>query len=374
MRIPLSSPDITEVEIGAVSSVLRSSRLSLGPKLEEFEQAVAAYTGAAHAVAVNSGTSGLHLCVRALGITEGDEVIVPSFSFIAVANAVRYERAIPVFIDIDAKTLNIDPAGIEAAITSRTRAIVAVHTFGYPADLTAIFRIAQTRGLRVIEDACEAIGAEHDGRKVGPLADAGVFAFYPNKQTTTGEGGVIVTQSAEIAALARSQRNQGRSHPGEWLEHGELGFNYRMSDINCALGIEQLRRVESILKRREEIAREYQQRLCGNPDLQLPLQDLPRGRISWFVYVLRLGARYSQRQRDWIWREMTSRGIGCGRYFAPIHWQPAYKNFVGVRHALPNTEWIGTHSLALPFFNNLKPNEIAEICETLQELMQSVPD
>jgi perosamine synthetase len=374
MRIPLSSPDITETEIDAVTRVLRTRQLSLGPKLEEFEQAVAAYTGAAHAVAVNSGTSGLHLCVRALGITEGDEVIVPSFSFIAVANAVRYERAIPVFVDIDAKTLNIDPAKIEEAITPRTRAILAVHTFGYPADLSAILRIAQNHGLRMIEDACEAIGTEYKGRKVGPLADAGVFAFYPNKQITTGEGGVIVTESAEIAARARSQRNQGRSHPGEWLEHGELGFNYRISDINCALGIEQLRRVESILERREEIAREYHRRLCGNPDLQLPLQDLPGGRISWFVYVIRLGARFSQDQRDWIWKEMNSHGIGCGRYFAPIHWQPAYKNFAGIRHALPNTEWIGTHSLALPFFNNLKSTEIDEVCTTLQELMQAVPD
>jgi len=374
MRIPLSSPDITDREIDAVTRVLRTRQLSLGPKLVEFENAVAAYTGAAHAVAVNSGTSGLHLCMRALGISDGDEVIVPSFSFIAVANAVRFERAIPVFVDIDAETLNLDPARIEAAITPKTRAILAVHTFGYPADLTSIFNIARKHDLRVIEDACEAIGADYEGRKVGPLADAGVFAFYPNKQITTGEGGVIVTQNPQIAALARSQRNQGRTDPGEWLEHGEMGFNYRISDINCALGIEQLKRIETILTKREAVAREYRQRLRTNPDLKLPLHELPNGRISWFVYVVRLGERFTQKQRDWIWKEMGSRGIGCGRYFAPIHWQPAYKNFKGVRHALPNTEWSGTHSLALPFFNNLKPAEIEEVCATLQELMRIVPD
>jgi perosamine synthetase len=374
MRIPLSSPDITDSEIEAVTRVLRTRQLSLGPKLGEFENAVAACTGAAHAVAVNSGTSGLHLCIRALGIGEGDEVIVPSFTFIAVANAVRFERAIPVFVDIDAETLNLDPAKIEAAITPKTRAILVVHTFGYPADLAAIFAIARKHGLRVIEDACEAIGAECEGRRVGPLADAGVFAFYPNKQITTGEGGVIVTDDAKIAALARSQRNQGRSHPGAWLEHIEIGYNYRLAEINCALGIEQLKRLECILQKREAVARAYHQRLSSNPDLKLPLQELANGRISWFVYVVRLGGRFTQQQRDWIWKEMNSRGIGCGRYFAPIHWQPAYKDFEGVRHPLPNTEWSGTHSLALPFFNNLPPAEIEEVCATLQELMRDVPD
>jgi perosamine synthetase len=374
MRIPLSSPDITESEIQAVTSVLRTPRLSLGPKLEEFENSVAGYTGAAHAIAVNSGTSGLHLCIRALGIAEGDEVIVPSFAFIAVANAVRYERAIPVFVDVDSETLNLDPEKIEAAITPRTRAILVVHTFGRPADLSPIFSIARRRRLLVIEDACEAIGAEYEGRKVGPLGDAGVFGFYPNKQITTGEGGVIVTQSSQVAALARALRNQGRSNAGEWLEHGELGYNYRLSEINCALGIEQLKRLESILKRRDRVAREYHRRLSGNQELKLPPLDVPGRRISWFVYVVRLGARFTQQQRDWIWRAMASRGIGCGRYFAPIHWQPIYKSLAGPRQDLPNTEWSAARSLALPFFNNLKQAEIDEVCQTLQELMQAVPD
>jgi perosamine synthetase len=373
MRIPLSSPDITESEIQAVAAVLRTARLSLGPKLEEFENSVASYTGAAHAIAVNSGTSGLHLCIRALGISEGDEVIVPSFAFVAVANAVRYERAIPVFADVDAETLNLDTEKIAAAITPRTRAIIVVHTFGCPADLSPIFSIARRHGLRVIEDACEAIGAEYKGRKVGPLGDVGVFAFYPNKQITTGEGGVIVTQNSVVAALARAQRNQGRSQPGEWLEHGELGYNYRLSEVNCALGIEQMKRLESILKKRDAVAREYHRRLGGNPELKLPPLDVPARRISWFVYVVRLGARFTQQQRDWIWTEMQSRGIGCGRYFAPIHWQPAYENLARPRHNLPNTEWSATRTLALPFFNNLQPAEIDEVCQMLQELMQAVP-
>ncbi len=325
-------------------------------------------------VAVNSGTSGLHLCVRALGITEGDEVIVPSFSFIAVANAVRYERAVPVFVDVDPETLNLDPTKVEEAITPRTRAILAVHTFGYPADLTTIIAVARRHGLWVIEDACEAIGAEFEGRKVGPLGDAGIFAFYPNKQITTGEGGMVVTQDPKIAATVRSLRNQGRSIAGDWLEHGEIGYNYRLSEINCALGIEQLKRLESILKRREEIALDYHRRLDGNPNLKLPLQRLTNGRISWFVFVVRLGEGFTLCQRDWIWREMQSRGIGCGRYFAPIHWQPAYINFEGVRHPLPNTEWSAQRSLALPFFNKIRATEINEVCETLQSLIQRVPD
>jgi perosamine synthetase len=373
MRIPLSSPDITESEIQALARVLRSPRLSLGPKLEEFEEAVAAYSGAEHAVAVNSGTSGLHLCIRALRIGPGDEVILPSFAFVAVANAVRYERAVPVFVDVEAKTLNLDPAKIEAAITPRTRAILVVHTFGCPADLSPILGLARQHRLRVIEDACEALGAEHAGRKVGPLGDAGVFAFYPNKQITTGEGGMIVTQDAGAATLARALRNQGRSQAGEWLEHGELGYNYRLSEINCALGIEQMRRLESILEKREAVARQYHRRLSANPDLILPPLEVPGGRISWFVYVVRLGARFTQPQRDWIWKEMTSRGIGCGRYFAPIHRQPIYRDLNGPRHELASTEWSAARSLALPLFNNLQLAEIEEVCCTLQELIQVVP-
>src|SRR5260370_34248473 len=233
MRIPLSAPDVTAAEIEAVSAVLRTSHLSLGPKLEEFEEAAARYVGPSHAVAVNSGTSGLHLCMRALGISEGDEVIVPSFAFIAVANAPRYERATPVFVDIEPRTLNLDPAKVEEAITPRTRAIVVVHTFGLPAALAEILEISRPPQLFSVEDACEAIGAEYDGRRVGSFGDAGVFGFYPNTQITAGEGGMIVTNNPKIAALAKKLRNQGRSATGESLEHEELGYNYRISEMNC---------------------------------------------------------------------------------------------------------------------------------------------
>jgi perosamine synthetase len=369
IRIPLSAPDISEEDTAAVVRVLRTTSLSMGPKLEEFEQAVAGYVGVPHAVAVNSGTSGLHLCIRVLGIDEGDEVIVPSFTFIAVANVVRYERATPVFADVDSRTFNLDPNRIEATITSRTRAILVVHTFGCPAELSAILEIARRHHLFVIEDACEAIGAEYDGRKVGVQADAGVFAFYPNKQITTGEGGVIVTANSEIARLARKLRNQGRSDSEDWFEHSELGYNYRISDINCALGLEQLKRIETILQMRETVAHEYHRRLSGHPSLKLPPLSVPRRRLSWFVYVVRLGDEFDRSDRDWIAREMASRGIGCGRYFAPIHQQPIYRSAPWHRAELPVTEWSAARSLALPFFNRIQAAQIDEVCQTLSELI-----
>lgn len=370
MRIPLAAPDICEADILAVIGVLRTSRLSLGPKLEEFESAMAQYTGASHAVAVNSGTSGLHLCLRGLGIGEGDEVIVPSFAFIAAANAIRYEKGIPVFVDVEPETLNLDPRRIEAAITARTRGILVVHTFGCPVELSVILEIARRRGLFVIEDACEAIGAEYDGRKVGPLGDVGVFAFYPNKQITTGEGGVIVTQNPEIAALARKLRNQGRSDTEDGFPHTELGYNYRLSEMHCALGVEQLKRIESILERREAIARAYDQRLGSQGDLKLPGLRVPRRRISWFVYVVRLSAEFGRFQRDWIAKEMDALGIGCGRYFAPIHLQPVYRSAPCARAGLPVTEWNAERTLALPFFNRIQDEQIEEVCEALKDLMR----
>lgn len=373
MRIPLSAPDIREEEITAVAGVLRNPRLSLGPKLEEFEQSLSRNVGSPHAIAVSSGTAGLHLCVRALGIGAGDEVIVPSFAFIAVANVLRYENAIPVFVDIERKTLNLDPARIEAAITPRTKAILLVHTFGCPADLSAILEIARRHHLHVIEDACEAIGAEYDGQKVGTHADAGVYAFYPNKQITTGEGGAIVTADPQIAARVRAMRNQGRTESDDWYQHSELGYNYRLSEIHCALGIEQLKRIEAILARREEIAGKYDALLRKDENLSLPPLAVPRCKISWFVYVVRLAERFSQAQRDWIVKEMNSRGIGCGRYFAPIHLQPAYRNSLARSEKLEVTESEAGRCLALPFFNLLQDAEIAEVCENLQELIEAAP-
>jgi len=369
MKIPLSAPDLNEADIAAVTAVLRTPRLSLGPQMEQFEQSIARHVGVTHAVAVNSGTSALHLCIRALCISEGDEVIVPSFAFIAVANVLRYERAIPVFVDIDPRTLNLDPARIEEAITPRTRAIIVVHTFGSPAALDEILEIARRHRLFVIEDACEALGAQYDERKVGSFGDAAVFGFYPNKQITSGEGGMLVTNDLKVAAHARKLRNHGRSDSGEWLQHDELGYNYRISELNCALGAAQLQRIESILERREAIAREYQGRLRSQPDLELPPIELSRRRISWFVYVLRLNKRFAASHRDRIVQEMASRGIACGRYFAPIHLQPAYRTQLHRCMTLTHTESIAPRTLALPFFNKITHNQIAEVCDDLVDVL-----
>jgi perosamine synthetase len=364
MKIPLSGPDITEAEIAAVAAVMRSGRLSLGPKLVEFENAISGYVGSPHAVAVSSGTAGLHLVVRALGIGISDEVIVPSFTFIAAANAIRYECATPVFVDIDPITLNLDPAAVEAAITPRTRAILAVHTFGIPADLEKLLAITRRHNLFLIEDACEALGAEWSGQKVGTFGDAGVFGFYPNKQITTAEGGMVVTHDEKLAARIRSLRNQGRSDNGDWFEHAEIGYNYRLSELHAAIGIEQLKRIEPILKRRAEIARGYAQRLAPDKDIILPTSELAGGEISWFVYVIRLAERFSPVQRDEIIRAMTARGIACGRYFAPVHLQAAYD---GARPSLAVTERVADRTIALPFFNALKETELDEVGTALHE-------
>lgn len=372
MRIPLSAPDITEAEIEAVVNVLRTPQLSLGPTLEVFERATADYLGARHAVGVNSGTSGLHLCIRCLGIGPGDEVIVPSFTFIAAANVIRMERATPVFVDIAPATLNLDPEKVEAAITHKTRAILVVHTFGRPADMTALLAIAQRHRLRVIEDACEAIGAEDHGRKVGAIGDAGVFAFYPNKQITTGEGGMLVTNDAQLSAMAKALRNQGRGNPGEWLEHTLVGYNYRLSEMQCALGLEQLYRVESILTRRAELAAMYDRQLRGNPDLVLPELHISSGRISWFVYVVRLSDRLQRHHRDAIIAALRRQGIGCGRYFAPIHLQPAYRALPTSDDPLTVTEYIGARTIALPFFNRISSAAVREVCDNLQDAIREV--
>lgn len=368
MRIPLSAPDIREAEIQAVTNVLRGTRLSLGQKLNEFESAIAKHAGVANAVAVSSGTAGLHLCIRALHIGEGDEVIVPSFAFIAVANAVRYEKAVPVFADIEPSTLNLDPSRIEAAVTPRTKAIIVVHTFGCPADLGAILDVAKRHSLHVIEDACEAIGAEYEGKKVGTFGDLGVFAFYPNKQITTGEGGAVITSNIDLATMIRSLRNHGRNDSDNWFRHVEVGYNYRISELNCALGCEQLKRLADTLNRREEIAREYAYRLNGNPEVHVPPLIVSHRRISWFAFVIRLSARFSETGRDLIIKAMRERGIELGRYFAPIHLQPAYRQFSSRSADLDITEDISTRVLALPFFNSILTTQIEEVCRTLMEL------
>jgi perosamine synthetase len=366
MRVPLSAPDITESEIEAVVRVLRTPRLSLGPVTEQFEAAVARSVSLPHAVAVSSGTAGLHLCVRALDIGQGDEVVVPSFTFIAAANVIRYERAVPVFVDIDPETLNIDPGRIEAAITPRTRAILVPHTFGRPAEMDSILKISGRHGLMVIEDACEAIGAEYRGRKAGSMGHVGVFAFYPNKQITTGEGGAVVTADPLLATRIRALRNQGRYPTDDWLQHTELGYNYRISEINCALGLAQMARLQEILLKREAVASAYDERLRCYADLILPALALPGGRISWFVYVVRVR---STRSRDAIVDGLAAAGIASGRYFAPIHQQPSYAAWRTSPH-LVVTEAEASRTLALPFFNQIETTAIDEVCDTLGGLLQ----
>jgi perosamine synthetase len=367
MTIPLSAPDIEQPEIDAVVEVLRSGRLSLGRRMEEFEAAMGGYTGAVHAVAVSSGTAALHLAIRALGIGEGDEVILPSFTFIAAANALRYERAKPVFVDIDPRSLNLDARRIEEAITPRTRAILAVHTFGVPAAMDEILKIALRHGLLVIEDACEALGAELAGKKVGMLGDVGVFGFYPNKQITTAEGGAVVMNKPEIAARVRSLRNHGRvTSPGPH-EYPEVGYNYRLSELHCALGVEQLKRIETILHGREAIAAAYHERLGKLEKIELPILDVPGGRVSWFVFVVRLKQTNGER-RDEIVRELARRGIEAGRYFPAIHLQPAYRDATTEHKSLPVTESVAPRTIALPFFNRITDRQLKTVCEALEEL------
>ena len=368
MRIPLSSPDITEAEIAAVTSVLRTNSLSLGPKLTEFEEALATRHLAPYAVAVSSGTAALHLAIRALNIGEGEEVIVPSFTFIAVANALLYERAIPVFVDINPITLNLDPECVEAAITPRTRAIIVVHTFGVPADMASLIAIARRHNLFIIEDACEAIGATYNSRPVGSLGDISTFAFYPNKQITTGEGGAVVTNEPELANRIRAMRNQGRpsASSSDWLQHSELGYNYRLSELACALGIVQLSRLESILEMREKVARQYDALLANIDAITRPPIHIAGCTISWFVYVVRLGKQFPPGTRDRILNSLQEKGIGCGRYFAPIHLQPAYRAVKSAQHLhLPVTDSVAERTLALPFFNRLSLEQIEETVSAL---------
>jgi perosamine synthetase len=366
MRIPLSRPDVTECDIDAVVRVLRTPDLSLGPKLGEFEEKFAAYIGAPHAVALSSGTAGLQLALQALGIGEGDEVILPSFAFVAVANTVLHVRATPVFADIDPVTLNLTADSIGRAITPRTRAIVLVHTFGCPADVDPILELAREHNLHVIEDACEAIGAERHGRKAGTFGAAGVFSFYPNKAITTGEGGMLVTGDPALARTIRALRNQGRRDGDGWLEHALAGYNYRLPDINCALGIAQLERIESILARREAVAKQYAEALSGCPNIFLPEMHAPGGRISWFVFVVRLPKTIRER----VMRALTEEGIGCRAYFPPIHLQPLFERYRKAGEDLAVTEEVASRTLALPFFNHLKPEEIDEVCSALREALR----
>ena len=368
MKVPLAKPEILESDIDAVTAVLRSSRLSQGPVMRKFEEKLAEYLGVSHAVAVNSGTSALQLALRALNIQDGDQVILPSFSFMAVANAVLAARAIPVFVDIAPGSWNIDPEKIECMLSPRTRAIIVVHTFGFPAEMERILAIAKRHGIYVIEDACEALGAERNGHKAGTRGDVGIFAFYPNKQITTGEGGALTTNSSAIAGHVTRLRNQGRESSVEWLQHTEIGYSYRLSDINCALGLEQLSRLEDILRRREWLAHFYQRVLTPIADLQT-YSDCPEGRISWFTYPVLLPGIERAGDRDEIWQELNQMGIETARYFAPAHLQPAMQSSAICCGDLSETRSVAQSVLCLPFFNSLQEEEIEFVCKSLHAVL-----
>jgi dTDP-4-amino-4,6-dideoxygalactose transaminase len=363
MDISLSQPDIGEREIELVNEVLRSPQLSGGPFLERFERDIAHYVGVPFAVGVTNGTCGLHLAVAALGIGEGDEVITTPFSFVASANCILFERARPVFVDIEPGSLSMDPDLIERAITPRTKAILPVHVFGHPAPMDRITTIAAQHGLPVIEDACEALGAEYNGRKAGTFGDCATFAFYPNKQMTTAEGGVIVTAREDLAEAFRSMRNQGRDRAGTWLQHVRLGYNYRLDEIRAALGVAQLERLEELLGKRNRVASAYSERLRGQDGIEVQGQS-PHVRMSWFVYVIRVPKTVD---RDRVGARLAERGIPTRPYFHPIHLQPFYREAFGYRDGdFPICEQIARRGLALPFHGSLSDETVDRVCDELR--------
>jgi perosamine synthetase len=389
----MSSPDLTEAEITAVNRVLQTQYLSIGPQIEAFERAMAAYVSARHAVAVNSGTSGLHLCIIAANIEEGDLVITTPFSFIASANCILYERGVPVFVDVDPRTGNIDPALVVEAVgdlvkgsaaarrwlppamqdtglNGRLKAILPVDAFVQPADMDPIVSVAREHGLLVIEDSCEAIGAEYKGRKAGMLGGVGVFAFYPNKQMTTGEGGMIITDRDDWDALFRSLRNQGRDVFDAWLNHTRLGYNYRMTEMSAALGVAQLNRIEELLERREQVAGWYNERLVDVEGVQIPYIASTTTRMSWFVYVVRIAPEIG---RDRVMTQLKEQGIPSRPYFTPIHLQPFYVQKFGYRRGdFPVTERMGDVSLALPFSSVMTEGQVDTVCKTLEAAIVSI--
>jgi perosamine synthetase len=383
MQIPLSSPDITQKEIALINQVLQTPYLSMGPMIERFEEAMRQYIGAKHAVAVSSGTGGLHLCVIAAGVGEKDLVITTPFSFVASANVILYQRAIPIFVDIDQKTLNIDPTLVSEAAHNLTRgqggrgtrgqlkAILPVHAFGQPADMDAINTVAQEYGPAVIEDACEAVGAEYKGCQAGMLGDVAVFAFYPNKQMTTGEGGMIVTDRDDWDALFRSLRNQGRDVFDAWLNHTRLGYNYRLDEMSAALGLAQLSRIKELLAKRERVAAWYNERLSDVELVETPYIAPTTTRMSWFVYVIRLAP---EANRNAVMAALEERGIPSRPYFTPIHLQPFYREMFGYHEGdFPITESVARSTLALPFSSVMAEEQVEYVCDHLVTVLESPP-
>jgi perosamine synthetase len=367
--IPLARPLLGEGEERAVVEVLRSGQLSLGARLDEFEAAFAARIGAPLASAVSSGTAGLHLAVRAVGVGDGEEVITSPFSFVASANVALYERARPVFADIDPLTLNLDPAAAAAAVTPRTRALLPVHIFGYPADMDAFEALAARHGLPILEDACEALGAQHaDGRAVGARGNAAVFGFYANKQLTTGEGGMVTLSDPEMKERIDSERNQGRAPDMGWLDHDRLGFNYRLDELSCAVGLVQLQRLEEMLASRARVAGLYREALVGIDELELPCTDRGEERRGWFVFVVQLPRGVN---RDGIVRELGSHGIQSKPYLPAIHLMSFYRERFGHREGeFPVCEDVSARSIALPFFAQMSEGQVARVAAELRAALE----
>lgn len=384
----MSSPDLTDEDRQAVLDVLHTPTLSMEPRILEFEQAFCDFSGSQHAVAVSSGTAGLHLCVRAAGIGAGDHVITTPFSFVASANVLLFENAVPVFVDVDPCTGNINPELVADAaknireylprrmppVTRHTphaslKAILPVDVFGQPADLDPIRKVAQEFGLKIIEDSCEALGAEYKGRKAGTLGDYGVFAFYPNKQITTGEGGVIVTDDDQAADFMRALRNQGRAVGDTWLQHTYLGYNYRLDEMSAALGALQMTRLDELLKKREQVAAWYTERLAEIPGVETQYVEPFTTRLSWFVYVARFEKHVD---RDALASSLEARGVPVRPYFAPIHLQPYMVERFGYRPGdFPVSEDLGGRGLALPFSGVMSEAQVEHVCQRLREALRA---
>ena len=383
----MSSPDLTDAERQAVLAVLNTPELSMGPQIQAFEKAFTNFTGLKHAIGVNSGTAGLHLCVRAAGIGEGDLVLTTPFSFVASTNVLLFEKAIPVFVDVDPRTGNIDPvlfadaaenlAGSGDNINHRwlprqgakthgpLKAALAVDVFGQPADWDLIRKKTEELGLKTIEDSCEALGAEYKANKAGTFGDFGVFAFYPNKQITTGEGGIVVTNNSHGADLMCALRNQGRAPGDTWLSHSYLGYNYRLDEMSAALGAAQMIRLEELLLKREHVANWYGERLAEIPDVEAPFIESSTTRTSWFVYVIRFAP---QRDRDALAKRLETRGVPVRPYFLPIHLQPYMVERFGYREGdFPVTEDLGRRGLALPFSSVMTEEQVDRVCRTIHE-------
>jgi perosamine synthetase len=366
--IPLARPEVGDREGELALEVLRSGRLSLGPMGERFEREFAARLGVDDAIAVSSGTTALHLGVRALGWGPGDEVLTSPFSFVASANCLLYEGARPVFCDVDPVTLNLDPVAVEAAVGGDSVGILPVHIFGFPAAMPELEAIAASRGLGILEDACEALGAvDAEGRAVGARGNLATFAFYANKQLTTGEGGMIVPSDPLRAARLRAERNQGRAPDMGWLDHGGLGFNYRLSDLAAALGVAQLERLDEMLARRDAVASLYEQGLAGIEGLATPIASRGVERRSWFVYVVRLPGGVD---RDAIIASLAERGIATKAYLPCIHLFPHLRELGYREGQFPVAEAASAHSLALPFFPAMTESQVARVCEALAESLR----